>query len=430
MGKFDLVDVSRKLQIKDYERFGKGTEHRLRGLARPLRGARIIHVNTTSVGGGVAELLQSQVPFERALGIKSRWYAIRAPHQFFSATKQLHDLLQGKHGKLGEKEKNTYLEVNRGLGKLFAGIVRSFRPDLVVIHDPQPLPLIAALNGKVPIISRLHLDLLTPNPLTLEFIRPFITNADRVILSSREYAANLPWVPKSRKVVIFPAIDPLAEKNRDISPDTARGILRTFGVNMAKPVISQVSRFDPWKDPMGVVRAYYLAKNKIPNLELVLAGLFLANDDPEAVGVFERVKKHAKGDPEIFLFADPRAIRDVSADLFVSAIYAASTVIMQKSIREGFGLTMTEAMWKGKAIVAGDTSGARAQVRNGKTGIIVSSPEEAARAIVRLLKDETLRARIGRAARESVRRHFLMPRFVADNLKAYLVALAVRIPHT
>jgi trehalose synthase len=420
MSKFEQVDVPGKMRVADYDRFGKGTARELARLAKPLRDTRVIHLNAAPLGGGVAELLQSQILFERALGLKSRWYAIQqAPAGFFRATKQIHNLLQGKAGVLRDDEKNIYIEVNRELGKSLARIAASFRPDLVVVHDPQPLPAVIALRGKVPVISRLHIDLLTPNPLILEFLRPFFSEADRVVVSSNEYAANMPWIPKRRKSVIFPAIDPLSEKNQDISLEAAHEVLRDLGVNVSQPIVSQVSRFDPWKDPVGAVNAYYFAKNKVPDLQLILAGLFLAADDPEATDIFRHVKKYAKGDPDIFLFTDPGKLADVSADIFVSSVYAASDVVIQKSIREGFGLTMTEAMWKGKPLVAGRTTGALAQVKSGKTGILISSPKQAGQAIARLLKDEKMRTRLGRAAHESVRKKFLMPRYIGKHLRLY-----------
>lgn len=425
MSNLHEVRLARTVRVADYDRFLKGTGTKLRRLARPLKGKRILHVNATAVngGGGVAELLRSQVPFERALGLKSRWYVMRAPSRFFAITKQLHNFLQGKSGGLDEASRNFYLEVNRDIGRALLRIAKSFRPDLVVLHDPQPLAGAGIIAAKVPVIARLHEDLLTPNPQMLEFIRPFLMKARRVVLSSRDYKKNFPWLPPRMTSIIYPAIDPLSKKNKPLPLAVARKELQGFGVNPTEPLIAQVSRFDPWKDPMGVIRAYYLAKNAVPNLQLVLLGLILAKDDPQAVDIFNQAKKHAKGDPDIFLFADPRVLRHISNDLLVNAIYTVSDVIVQKSIREGFGLTMTEAMWKGKPIIAGRTSGALVQVKDKKNGILVSSPEEAGRAIVQLLRHPALRTRLGRAARESVRRRFLMPRYIADNLSLYRSSL-------
>jgi trehalose synthase len=419
MGNLREVHIAHTVRVGAYDRFLRGGEAQLRQLARPLKGTRILHVNATDVGGGVAELLQSQVPFERALGLKSRWYVIEAPERFFTITKQMHNLLQGKSGGLDEASKNFYLETSREIGRALARVAASFRPHIIVIHDPQPLAAASAIAADIPIISRLHEDLLTPNPETLEFIRPFVMKAKSVVMSSRDYVKNFPWLAPKTIRIIYPAIDPLSEKNRPLEDEVAHRVLTEFGVNPTKPLIAQVSRFDPWKDPMGVIQAYYKAKNAVPDLQLVLMGLMLAKDDPQGEEIFARVKKHAKGDPGIFLFADPRIAARLSDSLLVNAVYTASDVIIQKSIREGFGLTMTEAMWKGKAVVAGRTTGALIQIRNGKNGLLVSSPEEAAKVIVRLLRRPALRAKLGRAARASVLRRFLMPRFVADNLAAY-----------
>jgi trehalose synthase len=420
MGKLVRVTLQGSLDLSRYREFDAAIEKKLRVAARPLVGKRILHINSTAHGGGVAELLQSQVRFEKELGIKSRWYTLDAPKAFFVVTKQIHDLLQGKRGSISAADRTLYREESRSLAGSFTRIAGAFKPDIIVLHDPQPLGLAAAAALKAPTIVRLHGDLLTPNADTLEFIRPNIEAARKVVVSNKDYLAQMPWLRKAQTTVIYPAIDPLSEKNRPLDPAVAHKLLAEYGVNEMKPMIAQVSRFDPWKDPLGVIRAYYLAKNKIPDLQLVLAGLFLAQDDPEAMEVFRHVQKHAAGDHDIFLFSDADAVRaHSSVDMFVSAVYTASTVMVQKSTREGFGLTMTEAMWKGKPLVAGATSGAKVQVRDGANGIIVSSPEEAARAIVRLMRDRTLRAKIGRAARATVRRKFLMPRFVLDNLKLY-----------
>ncbi len=407
-------------ELSAYDDIKKGNVSSLKKLAKPLKGIRVMHINATANGGGVAELLWSEIPMEMALGIKSSWHVIDAPKDFFVATKQMHDLLQGGKGYLNKERENIYLETNREIGQHLSALISKNRPDVIVLHDPQPLSAIASIPPAIPVISRLHGDLLTPNPQILEFIRPFLLQAKLVVLSSKDYLASMPWLPKRRGAIVYPAIDPLSEKNKSMPLDAAQRILEEFSINTGKPLMTQVSRFDPWKDPLGVIKAYYIAKNKIPGLQLILAGLFLAKDDPEAIDIFNEVKKHAKGDKDIFLFADPKNIGNISNGVFINSIYTASTIVLQKSIREGFGLTMTEAMWKGKAVIAGKTTGALIQIKNKKNGILVSSSEEAARAIVYLVKNEKLRNGIGKNARESVRQRFLMPRFVADNMRLYL----------
>lgn len=388
--------------------------------AGKIRGRIIIHINSTPYGGGVAELLRSEVPLENSLGLKSHWLVSEAPRQFFIVTKKIHNFLQGGSGMLSEKERMFYLSVNHQLGQSLQKFLRRFESGIVVVHDPQPLPLVRAIpSGFVPLL-RLHLDLTAPNPAVLDSIRPFIVEYQQVILSNEIYQTSLPWLKKSRIKIILPAINPFSEKNKPMSRIAAENVLQRFGINCSRPIIAQVSRFDNWKDPLGVIQAYYLAKNKIPDLQLVLAGFEIAQDDPEAIVVFKRVKKHARGDLDIHLFSSPKQLEDISNDIFINALYTASTVVIQKSIREGFGLTITEAMWKGRSVVAGMTSGAMAQIKNGINGILVSSPEEAARAIVRLLKSDALRERLGRKAEQAVKQKFLFPRLALDMLRIYI----------
>lgn len=407
----DVVQQHRTLTPKIYQNLNR--------LMPKIKGRAIIHVNSTRYGGGVAEILKSQVSLENSLGLRSHWLMMKAPRRFFVITKKIHNLLQGKAGVLTEKEKNFYLSVNQELGKSLRQFCKKFGSGIIIIHDPQPLPMISSIPENFSSILRLHIDLSTPNPNMLDFLRPLITRYSLVILSDPDYRPSFPWLKKSKIKITFPAIDPFSEKNRLMDNRVAEDIVKQFGINPLKPIITQISRFDPWKDPLGVIRAYYLAKNKIPELQLVLAGFSVAKDDPEALTIFEKVKKHAKGDPDIHLFLNPKKLKDVSIDVFINALYTASSIIIQKSLREGFGLTITEAMWKGKAVIAGLTEGATLQIKNGKNGILVSSPEEAARAIVRLIKDEKLRKHLGKAAHQSVKRKFLMLRFILDNVKVY-----------
>jgi trehalose synthase len=420
-----LVEVpldSSAIDISEYQKVNAGNLKTLFKITKKIRGQTVIHINATATpgGGGVAELLRSQVKFEKDIGLDSHWLTIEAPCQFFVITKKIHNFLQGKSGILTESERETYLTVNRQLGASLVQFLKRYESAIIVVHDPQPLPLIHDIPPNFFPIFRLHIDLSTPNPTILDFLRPFISQYKFVILSSPVYCSSLPWLNSSKKKVVLPAIDPFSEKNRPMGPEVARHILEGFEIDWSEPIVTQVSRFDPWKDPLGVIRAYYLAKNKIPALQLVLAGFLLAKDDPEARLMFEKIKKHDRGDPDIHLFEDTRELRDISNDKFINALYTASTIIIQKSLREGFGLTMTEAMWKGKPVIAGMTQGALLQIKNGKDGILVSSPEETARAIIRLVKDEKLRNRLGKAARQSVKRRFLFPRFILDNVRIYL----------
>lgn len=405
--------------LREYKKLNPSTYRKFIKEKNKLTGQTIIHVNSTSYGGGVAEILKSQLPLENYLGLESHWLVIKAPRNFFVITKKIHNLLQGQAGSITEKEKSLYLSINHDLGKFLNRFCERFNSGIVVIHDPQPLPLISHIPQNFSSILRLHLDLSAPNPNMLDILRPFISQYSLVILSDPDYRLSLPWLKKSKTKIILPAINPFNEKNEFMGLETAQEIIKQFGINPLKPIITQISRFDPWKDPLGVIRAYYLAKNEIPDLQLVLAGFLLAKDDPEAVEVFEKVKKHARGDPSIFLFGDIRKLKNITNDAFINALYTISTIIIQKSIREGFGLTITEAMWKGKPVIAGLTEGATLQIKNNKNGILVSSPEEAAKAIVRLIKNEKLRSRLGKAAHQSVKQKFLLPRFILNNVNAY-----------
>jgi len=387
-------------------------------LAKKIQGKRIIHINSTYLGGGVAELLRTQIPLENSLGLKSQWFVIKAPEKFFEITKKIHNLLQGKKGSLNKLEKKFYLEwINKKIAPLFKDLLLKEKPDLVIIHDPQPLPLVEFFSRGIVPVLRLHIDLSAPCQSILSFFQPFIEKYRLVILTSSVYRPI--WLSRKKVRIIQPAINPFSEKNKFIKLSQAKEILFHFDVNPSQPIVAQVSRFDPWKDPLGVIQAYYLAKNQFPSLQLLLVGFFQAADDPEAKEVFKKVEKHARGDSDIFLFADPSVLRDISNDLFVNAVYTASSVILQKSIKEGFGITVTEAMWKGKPVIGGRTTGIALQITHNQNGFLVSSPEEAGKYLIELLKSKSLRERIGQAAHQTVKEKFLFPRLILDHLRLY-----------
>src|SRR3989344_3700462 len=383
----------------------------IKKLAAPLRGLRVIHLNATPKGGGVAEMLQTLVSLQNDVGLKAEWYVIPPNPDFFVVTKKIHNTFQGKKHSLTNQEKQLYIEHNKKIAELMDDI----RADVWVVHDPQPMAAIEYLRTRPAMVSRIHIDTSTPHGPTLSFLERYMKQYDRVVFSLPEF------VPKDfdlKRVVIFnPAIDPLSPKNKALPPRAADTILEGFGINILNPLAVQVSRFDPWKDPMGVIDAYYLAKNKIPDLQLMLVGLALAQDDPEADKIFKKVQKHAKGDPDIFLFSDIAQIGPMSNDLFVNAVQVGADVVIQKSTREGFGLVVTEAMWKGRPVIGGNVGGIRVQIENGKSGFLVNSSKEAAHYMVALLKDRVMRRKMGRAARERVRKHFLLPRLLRDYLK-------------
>lgn len=268
-------------------------------------------------------------------------------------------------------------------------------------------------------ILRLHVDLTAPNTSIIEFLKPYIDQYHYIIVSNPSYEKGLLWEGHPAIKTIAPAINPLSEKNRPMALATAQQALLGFNINTNKPIISQISRFDPWKDPIGVIDAYYSAKNKIPDLQLILAGIKEALDDPQQIEFYQKAKKHSADDRDVFLFFEPEDIDGVSVDSFINAVQTASDVILQKSIREGFGLTMTEAMWKGKAVIAGATAGAMTQIKNAENGFIVSSTDETAETIIYLLENPTIRETIGAKARASVRERFLTPRLLLDSIEIY-----------
>ncbi|MBU3901433.1 glycosyltransferase [Patescibacteria group bacterium] len=408
------------INLKDYRQFGLQVYDEILSVAEKLQGKSIFHINATPQGGGVAELLKSQVPFEKAVGLKSYWLSMaNVPPSFFTVTKKIHNLLQGKPGLLNEEEKNLYFSVNQELAASLKDFCDQFPDGLAVVHDPQPLPLIQFIPKNFNAIFRLHLDVSVANLSVMDFLKSLIEKYKLVILSNEDYFISLPWIEESKRKVIMPAIDPLSEKNQPMDIRAANAMLEKFNINPLKPLIAQVSRFDAWKNPLGTIQAYYSAKKEIPALQLVLLGLLLAIDDPEAVTVFEKIKKHARGDPDIHLFADPAEFAEISNETFVNAIYTASDLIIQNSVREGFGLTVTEAMWKNKPVIAGIAKGILMQIEDGENGILAATPEDIAKNIVKLIKDKISREKLGRVAHESVRQRFLLPRFILDNFKLY-----------
>ncbi|OGZ28599.1 MAG: hypothetical protein A2931_01680 [Candidatus Niyogibacteria bacterium RIFCSPLOWO2_01_FULL_45_48] len=414
---FKEVEIEKR-GFAPYRRFNRSIFEKTKHLARKLKKFRILHINATSSGGGVAELLKSQIALEKGLGLDSRWFVIQGAPAFFEVTKKIHNLLQGKSGFLSAKEKEIFNSESRNFGRDLPKLLKTVRPNVVLIHDPQPAGLADFLSENQPSILRIHIDLSAPNAGALEFIRPHVEKYSRVVISRKDYRP--PWFPLKKIKIITPVIDPMIAKNKKTAAGQAKRILVNFGIHPERPLVSQISRFDPWKDPLGVIGAFYHAKKEIPDLQLILAGIIEAADDPEALEIFKRVERYAKGDPSIFLFSNINKLKDISHVEFINAVQTASDIILQKSIREGFGLTVTEAMWKGKVVVGGMASGIMMQIKNGKNGFLVSGPEEAGRRIIELLKNKKLCSRIGREARKSVAKNFLVPKSLGEHFELYL----------
>lgn len=386
--------------VDDYEPLiGQGAVERILHKARRLRDLRVLHLSSTFYGGGVAEMLSSETLLSRSLGIKADWRLIQGSPDFFSVTKKLHNALQGADINLTDLKKEVYEEV------IVQNAVRmDMDYDFVVVHDPQPLPLINHFRRSCPWVWRCHLDLSQPNPEVWQYLCGFVDQYDAVVVSLPEYAQAV----APPQIAIMPAIDPFSLKNAELSEDAISERLQHYGIPDDLPIVAQVSRFDPWKDPQGVIAAFKRAREEVP-ATLVLLGN-VATDDPEGQAVFESLLE-CREERIIILTAEDSAL--------VNALQRRAAVILQKSLREGFGLTATEAMWKGTAVIAGDCGGLRHQVIDGVNGFLVASVEQAAQRLVQLLEDARLRGQLGQRARRSVAEKFLMTRKVEQYLDLF-----------
>ena len=408
-----------KRTLSQYEEIAPDTINELQRSVVPLLGRSIIHVNTSASSGGVAEMLKSQVPLERSMGLDSSWLVMRGTDAFFDITKKMHNLIQGKPGEISDQEWNAYLAHVESTTAEFLAYVRSKHSPIVVIHDPQPLPLARSLPREMPCTWRLHPDLSEPNEKLMQRLQP-LAEGMRVVVSHKKFKPF--WIQDDYSV-IYPAIDPLSKKNVRMSTRKANAIFKACGLDSSRPIISQVARFDPWKDPVGVIEAYRIAKKSIPELQLVLAGLIVAEDDPEAKSLFAEVQKNAAGEKGIYLFGGKKPPGNYSNDEFVGAFQGRSTVVLQKSTKEGFGMSVTEAMWKGTPVIGGNVGGIKLQIENDVSGYVVDTVKECARRIVELVRDPDLRERIGEAGKDSVRSQFLIPRLMKDHVQLYLHAI-------
>jgi len=384
----------------------------IKNLTQQLKGLKVNIVNSTSRGGGVAEILKSLVPLMKGEGIKAEWYTIPPREDFFKITKEIHDALQGKEYIFPFWHRVRYLQHI----ETSASLMRDMKSDIWVIHDPQPAGVILYLPHFHPSICRLHIDITSPNEETWNFFVGIFRMYDKIVLSSKEFIKK----EIKEKVVVFPpAIDPLMPKNQSLDLTAAKGILKNYGIDTSRPLISQVSRFDPWKGFLEVIEAYLFVKKKIPGLQLAMVGFFLALDDPEAAKIYKLVKSKSEKNPDIFLFSDPQMLGSLKVDDFVNAIQVGSDVILQNSIREGFGLSVTEAMWKRKAVIGRRTGGIKLQIQNSENGFLVSNSKELVKRIIQLIKNPELAKKLGETARETVKEKFLIPRLLRDYLKLF-----------
>jgi len=398
--------------LDDYKRIvGTAEIDELRFLARELKGKTVKMVNSTAVGGGVAEMLNQMVPLLTEVEVNTHWDVITGGNDFFEVTKAFHNALQGSEYKLTQHARDIFLMNNEQNRQRL-----QFNEDVIVIHDPQPTPLIGARKeSRQPWVWRCHIDLSNPNSEVWGFLRPFVEKCDAAIFSSPSFARQLP-IPQ---YLFYPCIDPLSEKNKDVEDSFIQQVCDEFGIDRARPVVTQVSRFDRAKDPVGVIQAFKQARRYV-DCQLVMAGGG-ATDDPEGAAVLMEVKEAAGDDRDIIILDLPPWCA-----LEINALQRASTIIVQKSIKEGFGLTVTEALWKGKPTIAGAVGGIPNQIIHKLTGALVHSVDGCAYQMRYLLTHPEFARQLGENGREHVKENFLM----TTNVRRWLLLLRILLSGT
>ncbi|HJO37977.1 MAG: glycosyltransferase [Vicinamibacterales bacterium] len=381
----------------------------LKVAADQIKHRRLQHINSTLVGGGVAELLDRMVPLFRELGVETSWDVIKGEATFFEVTKAFHNALHGGTETITEAMLETYRETTAQNLQSVA-----ITGDVVVVHDPQPAGLIEQRGDDRRWIWRCHIDVSTPDPKVWGFLKSYVDRYDSSVFSMPEFSQQL-QIPQ---FMITPSIDPLSDKNRELPQETIERTLEQYGLDPERPILTQISRFDRLKDPVGVIKAYRLVKRR-HDCQLVLAG-GAADDDPEGAEVLKEVNEAADGDADIHVVALPP-----HSDIEINALVRGSTIVLQKSIKEGFGLTVTEALWKRKAVIAGAVGGIKLQILNGITGFLVHSSEGAANRAIELLGDPELRQRLGTNGYLHAKENFLTTRHIRDYL---LMILALEEP--
>jgi trehalose synthase len=402
------VNVGSKA-LADYATIAsRGLMEQIRALAEPLGGKRVLHLSATAFGGGVAEILYTLVPLMRDAGLETEWRVIYGQDEFFDVTKAIHNGLQGDSRGLAEDEQEIYRRYNR---ENAAALTDEF--DFVIVHDAQPAAMIEhAREAGKRWIWRCHIDLSTPNREVLDFLLPWLGSYDATVFHRRAYVPASSGLPAA--YIWPPAIDPLAPKNMALSPEDAAYIVDQFGIDIDRPLVSQISRFDPWKDPVGVIEAWRLLREKHASVQLALVGS-MAHDDPEGWDYYNKTVEAAQGDPDIFILSNLNNVGSVE----VNAFQVHSAALIQKSIREGFGLTVTEGLWKGRPMVAGRAGGIVDQIQDGETGYLVDSIAECAEALDEVLKEPMKARAMALEGKEYVRRHFLSPRLLRDWLALF-----------
>lgn len=402
------VETKNQIGLKDYKGIIEDSLYEeIESLAKELKGLKVCHINATAYGGGVAEILHQLLPLATSVGINYDWKVIEGTSDFFEVTKKIHNTLQGDPMDISHEEWATYSSCN-------VSFTKKFNPDdydVVFVHDPQPAKMISCMEkGNAAWIWRCHIDTSTPNHEVADYFKDCLSLYDASVFTMEDY------VFKGLKniYIIPPAIDAMSDKNKIISKKEAAGIMEKFNIDITRYTVTQVSRFDPWKDPVGVVEAYRIAKETIPELQLVYAGS-MADDDPEGFDILEEMRKVVGNDKDVHILSNLDGVHNLE----INAMQTYSDVILQKSTKEGFGLTVSEALWKGTPVIGGNVGGIPTQIIDEKCGYLVESVPDCAKKIVSLLRNEDLRNKMGAYGREHVRRNFLMPRLLRDELKMF-----------
>lgn len=399
-----------KLSLKKYGKIiGEEEITEIETLANKLSGRTVVHVSSTAYGGGVSEILQRLVPLLNDVGLEAEWKVIKGEKEFFEITKTFHNALQGKETELTEDMKEIYLRYSEENAELL-----NLDYNFVVVHDPQPLSIISySPKKKNKWIWRCHIDLSKPNEDFWRFLKPPLAQYDAFIFSSKDYVKSP--LEMRNVAIITPSIDPLSDKNRPLPENQVLSTLERYDIDSESPILIQVARFDPWKDPLGVIDTYRIVKKSMPRVQLLLISS-MAPDDPEGWDYFEKTARHAGEDSNIHLLTDLKGI----GDLEVNAFQRTAEVALLKSIREGFGLTVTEALWKEVPAVGGNVGGIPLQIINGETGFLANTIEEAAEKTVYLLKHPLEAKEMGRRGRRHVKENFLITKHLKEYLKLFL----------
>ena len=407
----ELVNTEEK-KFVDYLQFIDGdTLSKLNYFIDCLKGKKIAMINATAYGGGVAEKLHSMVPIMKDMGLDVDWWKIYGEEEFFNVTKIIHNCLQGEEGELTEDQKEVYLKYI----KYNASLMKEWDYDFTVVHDPQPAALIHYLkdkNSRGKWIWRCHIDTSTPNKQYWDFIHKFISNYDAVIFTMEEYVGEN--LQHDNQFYITPSIDPLSYKNIILTREEALKVISNFGIDTDRPLVTQVSRFDPWKDPLGVIDVYRIVKKEHPDVQLALVGS-MAADDPEGWDYLYKTLRKAGEDYDIKIITNFNGI----TSLEVNAFQTFSNIILQKSIKEGFGLTVAEALWKGTPVIGGNVGGIRLQIENGVTGYLINTVEECAEKVLTLLRNPMLAREMAQKGEEKVRKEYLITKNILDYLMLF-----------